>query len=376
MKGSNMITRHNNGRRKRHGGDIRAFAVIAAAISFTPAASYADNDPRTRPPLVRTAVSAPSSHSARSFTGTVTARIESGLGFRVAGKIVDRKVDVGETVRRGQPLLALDPQDLELALRAKENAVVSARAMEERSAADEERYNRLLGAGAISKQAYDQARQTHESAVAALEAAIADANFARNEATYAVLVADSDGIVTQTLAEPGQVVAAGQIAIRVARSGEREAAVNLPETVRLPLGSEASASVYGDPKTYRARLRQLSSAADPGTRTFEARFVLEDAGGLPLGATVKVEVDVDGERQKAADTSVIPVGAVFDDGRRTGVWLVRDDATVTFHPVTVSQVGEETARVVGVDPGTRIVALGANFLSEGMQVRLAEGDAK
>ncbi len=372
------MTSQEKDRHSRRLGTVRtaALATFAATAVLAAAAVHADDDPRTRPPLVKTTVSARSSHSARSFTGTVTARIESGLGFRVTGKLIERKVDVGETIRQGQPLLALDPQDLQLALRSKENAVLSARAMEERSAADEERYRRLLGAGAISRQAYDQARQTHESAMAALEAAIADANYARNETTYAVLVADSDGVVTQTLAEPGQVVSAGQVVMKVARSGEREASINLPETVRLPLGLEATASVYGDAKTYKARLRQLSSAADPGTRTFEARFVLEDAGSLPLGATVKVEIDMDGERQRAADMSVVPVGAVFDDGSRTGVWLVRDDDTVTFFPVTISQVGEETARVVGVDPGTRIVALGANFLSEGMQVRLLEGDSK
>ena len=207
--------------------------------------SSAQKDPRNKPPLVRGAAVEQASESARSFTGVVVARIQSDLGFRVSGKVLERLVDTGETVRRGQPLMRLDPVDLQLQARAQQEAVASARARAKQTADDEARYRGLVAAGAVSASTYDQIRAAADSARAQLSAAQAQAEVARNATGYAALLADADGVVMETLAEPGQVVSAGQAVVRLARAGQREAIVHLPETLRPAPGSTAQAALYG-----------------------------------------------------------------------------------------------------------------------------------
>jgi RND family efflux transporter MFP subunit len=287
----------------------------------------------------------------------------------VPGKIVERFVDAGDAVKAGQPLMRIDDRDLRLALTAKTNAVASARAVAIQARADEKRYNALLQKDWSPPQRYEQARALLDSAEGRLSAAEAEADIARNEVDYAVLVADADGTVVETLGEPGQVVSAGQIVARLAHDGRREATVALPETVRPAIGSVAEASVYslGD-RRWPATLRQLSNAADPRTRTFEARYVLEgDAALAPIGSTVTVWI-----RDPAAATSaVVPIGAIVDQGGETGVWVVdRDSSTVSLRRVTLVGLGEESATVSGVTPGTPVAALGAHLLHEGEEVRI------
>lgn len=357
----------------RGAGVIAELSKIALASTiFLAVPAFAGDaiDPRTKPPIVRTALAQEIVAGRRSFTGIVMARVESNLGFRVAGKVVERLVDVGQTVRKGQPLLRLDDIDLGLALRAKENAVTSARAAVIRSQADEQRFARLLQSGAASHQLYDQSKQSYDTDVAQLDAALADADFARNESSYAVLLADADGVITQTLAEPGQVVAAGQPVVKLAHGGEREASVNLPETVRPIIGSAGMATTYGsDGSAIVARLRQLSSAADPATRTFEARYVLQSEAEVPLGSTIKVTIDLPTSDGVAGAGAVdVPIGSILDRGDGTGVWVVNGE-TVSFEPVHVLKIGEENAMVTGVKRGTTVVAVGVNLLTEGMAVR-------
>lgn len=357
------------------GGGVLSFlkkATLASTIMMAlPAFADDTGDPRLKAPVVRTALAKEIIAGKRSFTGIVMARVESNLGFRVNGKIVERLVDVGETVRKGQPLMRLDDVDLGLALRAKENAVTSAKAALARSEADEKRFARLLAVGAASKQLYDQAKQAYDTDVAQLDAAVADADFAKNESSYAVLVADSDGVITETLAEPGQVVAAGQPVAKLAHGGEREASINLPETVRPAIGSTGTATMYGeDENPIEVRLRQLSSAADPATRTFEARYVLQNAADVPLGSTIKVSIDL--QTNASAEPAVdVPIGSVFDRGSGTGVWVVKTDK-VAFEPVKVLKIGEENAVVTGLERGTVVVAVGVNLLNEGMSVRVGD----
>src|SRR5690242_19498055 len=150
----------------------------------------------------------------------------------------------------------------------------------------------------------------------------------QNEATYSTLAADADGTVVETMGEPGQVVAAGQVVVRLAHAGPREAVVFLPETVRPEIGSLAEASVYGNgQRRWTARLRQLSDSADAQTRTFEARYVLDgEAAAAPLGATVTVRL----ASTEAEPEVQVPLGAVLDDGQKTGLWVL-DRATSTVH---------------------------------------------
>ncbi|WP_036261734.1 efflux RND transporter periplasmic adaptor subunit [Methylocapsa aurea] len=346
---------------------LAAAVIVAVGVG---AAAAGERDPRQGPQLVQIAIVKPAEPSERAFTGVVSARVQSNLGFRVPGKVIERLVDIGQNVRAGRPLLRLDQQDLNLALAAKEHAVVAARALAVQATADEARYRQLVAKGYSTRQRYDQAKAAFDSANAQLAAAEAQAEVARNEAGYSLLLADADGTIVETLAEPGQVVAAGQTVVRLAHAGPREAAVNLPEAVRPAIGSAAQAKIYGASSAASpARLRQLSDAADPSSRTYEARYVLEgEASRAPLGATVTVGVATTG----AIDASEVPLGALYDDGKSTGVWVVDPaSSSVAFRPVLVRRLAEETAVASGVRAGERVVALGAHLLHQGERVRIA-----
>jgi RND family efflux transporter MFP subunit len=356
---------------------LAAVGLGAAAAILGPAAisrepdRAAQLDPRRGSQLVQIAVAKPAMASERTFTGVISARVQSNLGFRVPGKVIERFVDAGQDVRAGQPLMRLDQKDLDLALTAKENAVAAARALAVQAKADEARYRQLTAAGWVAKQRYDQAKAAFDSATAQLAAAEAQADVARNEAGYSLLLADADGTVVETLAEPGQVVAAGQTVVKLAHAGPREATVNLPETVRPAIGSPALARVYGSASVPSpARLRQLSDAADAASRTYEARYVLDGEASLaPLGATVTVTLST-GE---TTDTVEVPLGALYDNGQSSGVWVVDPhSSSVSLRAVQVRGLAEESAVVTGVKSGERIVALGAHLLHQGERVHLAD----
>src|SRR5687768_3657245 len=188
------------------------FVTVVGLLPFVLAAcndATSSTDPRTQPPLVRIETVETSVQSERSFTGIVAARVQSDLGFRVPGKVLERLVDAGQSVKRGQALMRIDPTDLRLAVRAHEEAVAAATARARQTADDEARHRDLVPTGAVSASAYDKVKAAAESARAELNAATAQADVARNETGYAVLASDADGVVVETLAEPGQVVAAG-----------------------------------------------------------------------------------------------------------------------------------------------------------------------
>jgi RND family efflux transporter MFP subunit len=346
------------------------FAVAVVTSLLAACNRPADADPRTEAPTVSVTQVVSDGEGTQRYTGVVSARVLSDLGFRVAGKVVERLVDVGQSVKRGQPLMRLDGADLSLALDAQAAAVSAARARALQASADEVRLRALVSQGAISTQAYELARAAADSAHALVDAAQAQQRVARNQADYSVLAADADGIVVDALAEPGQVVRAGEPVIRLARAGQREALVSLPETVRPAPGSIAQASLASLPgRTFAAHLRQLSGSADARSRTYEARYVLDgDAAQAPLGATVTVLLS----NAKAEGVMRVPLAALHDAGQGTGVWVVNEAGTaVAFRPVTVSRLEAESASIsAGLVPGERIVAMGAHLLHEGQTVRV------
>jgi RND family efflux transporter MFP subunit len=356
--------------------DVPFFAAVGL-LSFALAGcsdATSSTDPRTQSPLVRVETVAPSVQAERSFTGVVAARVQSDLGFRVPGKVLERLVDTGQAVERGQPLMRIDPTDLRLAMRAREEVVAAAKARALQTAEDEVRYRDLVSAGAVSASAYDKVKAAAESARAELNAAEAEALVARNETSYAVLLADADGVVVEALAEPGQVVHAGQVVVRVVHAGRREAVIELPETLRPGIGSTGRATLYGSGLTGPATLRQLSDAANRQTRTFEARYVLEGSlADAPLGSTVSIQIP----NGRSAQALQVPIGAIFDRGKGPGVWRVEgEQPRVFWRAVQVVGLGDEAASVVGdLEAGDRVVALGAHLLREGEHVRPTGSDA-
>src|SRR5436190_22837065 len=333
-------------------------------------------DPRLQSPRVEVFKAKAAGSNGRTFTGIVEARVQSDLGFRVAGKILQRSVDVGQRVQKGQPLMRLDPEDLRLSDAGEQASEEAARAKYTHAMADETRSAMLVKSGVISGREYDQDRAALDTANAQLEAAEAQARVSNNSSEYAVLSADADGVIVRTLSEPGQVVAAGQTVIQLAHDGPREALINLPEGVRPDLGTMASARLYGRDQMYQARLRELSDAADPASRTFAARYVLEgEASSAPLGSTVTIELLT--KRTSGSQCVQLPVGAIHDRGSGPGVWIVDEKSEVKFRSVTIASIGKEEVIVSGgVQAGEKVVALGAHLLQEGQVVNLPNEEKK
>ena len=351
----------------------RLFALVASlALSVTGCKKAVEADVRLKDPTVRLVTVQSDGQTSRTFSGVVSARIVSNLGFRVPGKIIERLADTGVTVKAGQPLLRIDRTDLAHEIANRAAVVEAAKARSVQAEADEKRYRNLLASRAISRQDYDRAKADEESARSLLAAALAEARVANDNAQYSELCADADGIVVETLAEPGQVVAAGQTVIMLAHAGPREAIVYLPEKVRPAIGSKAQAVLYsGDTDYYPATLRQLSDAADPVTRTFEARYVLDGvASQAPMGASVAIALN----DQSATSCLRIPLSALCETGKGQGVWVYdHSTSAVKFQPVRIARLAEEDAVIRdGLAENTRIVALGASLLREGQKVRVAE----
>jgi multidrug efflux system membrane fusion protein len=298
----------------------------------------------------------------RGYSGEVRARIETTLGFRIAGKIVERRADVGMAVKAGQVLARLDPTDAGL-------QVVQAEAQKALAAAELARYRDLKAKNYISASALD-ARET------TFKAAEAQAALAKNQAAYTTLVADRNGVVGQVLAEPGQVVSVGQAVFRLAPDGEREIAIALPEgeVGAFKPGQAAEVSFWAitgpAARPLAGRLREVSPVADPVTRTFAARVSLKDADPLlPLGmsATVRFPAGAPG-----ATTLLVPLTAIFQQGNQPAVWIVGADNTVKLQAVSVSAYSDAGAVVTGgLAGGEQIVAAGVNLLTAGEKVRVS-----
>ena len=353
-------------------------AVIAIGVVFGKDKKPLPAD-ATTPRVVRTYTVGSAGSDSMEYTGVIHARTESDLGFRVPGKIIEKLVKAGDHVKRGQALMLLDPTDLRLTANAAREAVEAARAQNKRALADELRQRGLVAIKAVSVQEYEQAKSAADATTAQLNSALANSRQLENQEGYAVLRADADGVIMEVPADVGQVVAAGNVVVRLAQDGAREAVVNLPEGTTKIANSKAVASLYADSgHSFPAKLRELSAMADPLTRTYQARFSLDGVGkNAPLGATVTVHLN--GQTSNIAlQQYEIPVGALYDGGTGTSVWIIHPNtSTLSRRPVAVAKLGSETALVSkGLRPGERILALGTHLVKEGEKVMILSGPAK
>jgi RND family efflux transporter MFP subunit len=336
------------------------------------------------PPVVRVVEVDAARHRTETtmhYTGVVRARTESNLGFRVAGKISERLVNAGDEVKKGEPLMRLDPVDYQLALQAARASVEAARAVHTQASLEQERVRVLVEKRAESRDLLEKATAAAESSAARLRSAEVQADQVANQATYTILGADSDGIVMTTLAEPGQVVSAGQTVIVLARDGLREAAIDIPEgSLEQVRKLAATARLYRDPAvTVPATLREISGVADPIARTYQARYVLEgDPTKFPLGATVTVGLDVSSSGETTPPMAEIPLGSLIDRGDGAAVWVVDPHtSSLQKRAVSIARLGAETALInQGLQPGDLVVSLGAQLLNSGQVVRMTKSSAK
>src|SRR5579871_471274 len=342
-----------------------AFLAVALAGCNDKAAEIAP----LRPVLVATAHYEAETPE-RSFVGTIRPRIEADMGFRVAGKVAKRLVEVGQTVDAGQPLATLDEADLILQAEQADAEFHAATGVLAQAAAAETRAKDLRAKGWTTDAQMDQARAAADEARARLNRAERSVDLTKNSLSYATLVADARGVVTATLIEPGQVVASGQTAIRVARFAEKEAVVAVPETLleRAKTGS-ASVTLWSDPnRKYAAKLREISPSADPATRTYLAKFSLPDVGdNVELGMTATLTLC----DQKTARVARLPLSALYDAGDKPSFFVVDDAGDVSLKPVTVkSYESNDVVISGGVDEGAKVVALGVQKLDPAQKVRV------
>jgi len=308
------------------------------------------------------------------FSGEVKARVESRLGFRVGGKIVSRKVDVGTLVTKGQVLMQLDPQDLQL---SQAQALANLRAAEtnrDLAKAELQRYQELRSKSFVSQAVLDAKESTYKSAQANVDAAQAGYRGQSNQAGYASLVSDVDGVVTAVNAEIGQVVAAGTPVVNVAKAGEKEIVIGIPEDKvdtlrRVP---DVQVRLWADPKNAVAgRIREISPVADPSTRTYTVKVSIPDSlAEAKLGMTAVV--------QFASKTPVpqikVPLTALFYEKKATSVWIVEQGA-VKLVPVTIGGVaGNDIVLSSGVKAGQTVVTAGVNLLKPGQKVKILGND--
>ncbi|MCW2241231.1 efflux RND transporter periplasmic adaptor subunit [Azospirillum canadense] len=358
-----------------------ALLLTAAMLAGCQEQSHhqADAGPVIRP--VRTITVQPQSFRlSETATGTIEARADADLGFRIAGKLVERKVDVGDRVRAGDLLAQLDDQDQRNALRTAESNLASAQAEQVQARNEEGRKRELLANGNTSRAIYDAALLSMRTADAKVVAAQAALQSARDKVGYTELMADRDGVVTTVGAEPGQVVEAGAMVVRVAQPEEREAVFNVAEAgIRgAPKDPVIEVTLAGAPDVAAlGRVREISPQADPVTRTHTVRIALENPpDALRLGATVTGRL-----KQPPAPVIELPATALLeetatDGSTRTLVWVV-DPQSQTVRRRIVAIRPRDGARgpdgpvivTDGLSKGDVVVTTGVHSLTEGQRVR-------
>ncbi|MCX2864703.1 efflux RND transporter periplasmic adaptor subunit [Paucibacter sp. PLA-PC-4] len=355
-----------------------SLATVAAAAGALLAACSEPTAPIAvvRPVFVTTVTQATSSQT-RSFTAVVRARVETDLGFRAGGKVVERLVEVGDVVKAGQALARLDPLDYQLAERAAADQVQAASVDAQQAASDEARLSRLLADGSVGAADHERQKARADAAAARLELARRQLDLARNREGYTSLVAPYAGVITALRFERGQVVAEGQPVLSIAREGEREIVADLPEEwVGRVRGLTAWAAPWNETTSaLRLVLRGLSPVANAQARTFRVRYAAAPesraaAAALPLGSTLQLNLS---GKPVGPASAMLPVTALVKASGSAGVWVLNAKGSgLVFNPVQVVRVDDATVHVSGLALGSRVVSVGAQKLDAGTAVRAIE----
>ncbi|MDR7151892.1 RND family efflux transporter MFP subunit [Hydrogenophaga palleronii] len=354
---------------------LAAASLLLAGCSEPPVLPAA-----VRPVFVATVTSAPTPQN-RSFTSTVRARVESDLAFRTGGKVVVRLVEIGSHVKAGEVLARLDPADYQLAVQAAVAQVQAATVDAQQAASDEGRLGRLLADGSVGAADHERQKARADAAAARLDQARRQLDLARNREGYAALVAPYAGVVTAIRFERGQVVPEGQPVLSLARDGDREVVVDLPEDwVGRARQLQATAAPWAEPQArMHVALRELSPQASNPGRTYRARFAAtQDARAqlstLPLGSTVQLTLSAP---QAGPATVSLPVSALLKGSGPEGVWTLNAQGSgLVFTPVKVLAIDDSTVQVTGLAQGSRVVTVGAQKLDAGTVVRAIERAAE
>jgi membrane fusion protein, multidrug efflux system len=351
---------------------LNVLPIFVAALAMAACKPQAAITTQPQPVQIMT-VEGTSAAATRTYTGVVRARYETDQGFRVAGKIIARKVDVGQRVEAGQVVAELDPTDLKLALQSQEAEVMAARSNREQAVAAEDRFRKLFQQGYVAKAALEQRTATADEARSRAERSDRNLALARNQLAYAELKAEHTGTITALQMEIGQVVGVGQTVARIARLDTLDAVVAIPEQMlQAAQSSTAEVEIWGNSGSrVKAKLRELAPEADRLSRTYQARFALIAPGTqVQLGRTATVHLSGAGE----AAIMQVPIAAVINDGRGAAVWRIEEgDKRAVRAPVTIASLTKDHALISsGLVNGNRIVTLGAHMLDETKPIRIVE----
>lgn len=306
------------------------------------------------------------------FSAEVRARVESRLGFRVAGKITRRQAELGQHVRAGQVLAQLDPQDYRLAADAARAQQAAARTNRDLAEADLKRYRGLREQNFISAAELERRESTYRAAQAQLEQAQAQLASQGNQANYTTLVADVPGIITAIEAEPGQVVSAGTPVVRIAQDGARDVVFAVPEdrAALIKPGSAVTVRGWAGGAELEGKVREVAASADAVTRTYSVKVAIDAATAPALGATVYARPQA--LSRTGTPVLKLPTSALRQEGQGSAVWVLdKSSMTVRSQPVQVATAdGNEAVIAAGITPGTTVVVAGVHVLSPGQKVSL------
>ena len=326
--------------------------------------------PEVRPVRTVTVARQPSGESV-VLTGHIEAENEAALAFRISGRMIERPVNIGDRVQPGQVLARLDPQNEQNALRSAQAALSAAQAQLTQARNNYGRQQNLLSRGVISRAEFDHAQQGLQTAQAQVDDAEAQLKIARDRLSYTELHADATGSVTARGAEPGEVVQAGQMIVRIARQDGRDAVFDVPAQLLRSGWGDAPIAVHlaEDPKvTAMGRVREVGEQADPVTRTFQVKVGLADPPpALRLGSTVNGSLQLE-----TAPMITIPASALTQSNQRPAVWVVDPSSSVvSMRNVEVSRYDPGAVVVShGLETGDIVVTAGVQALHPGQKVRL------
>jgi multidrug efflux system membrane fusion protein len=358
---------------RRIGGAVVASAALAGLLGLAACNKPQEKTDSTRPVTV-VKVQRDGADAAVSYTGDVRARYETALGFRVAGKLVARLVEVGSSVVKGQVLARLDPSDYQLNIEAARSQLAAAESDFRQAQDDLARYTELYQKRFISAAEFNRRKTSFETAKARLQQAKAQLGVTQNQSAYTTLRADQNGIVTAITAEVGQVVAAGTPVMKVARPEEKEVVVSVPESRLDELRSvrEIAVTLWAEPDArFKGRIREVSPSADPVTRTYTVKVtVLDPSPAVQLGMTANVLLG----GGTGMPVVRLPLSALYQKGKEPAVWLVdANTGKIALRPVKVGRYTQDSVEVLeGLKTGDVVVRAGVHKLFEGDTVRVIE----
>lgn len=355
-----------------------AHSLPVAAVLVAAALAGCSKPPAAEDPVravkVQT-VGASAYGTAPEFSAEVRARIETPMGFRVAGKILRRQAELGQRVQAGQVLAQLDPQDYRLAADAARAQQASAQTNRDLAAADLKRYRELRAQNFISGAELERRETTYKSAQAQFEQAQAQLASQGNQTSYATLVADTAGVVTAIEAQPGQVVSAGTPVLRIAQDGARDVVFAVPEdrAAQIRPGSDVAVRGWSGGPDLPGKVREVAASADPVTRTYTVKVAIDAATAPPLGATVYARPQA--LSHVGAPVLKLPTSALRQEGNGSAVWLLdKASMTVRSQPVQVATAdGNEAVIAQGLEPGMQVVVAGVHVLAPGQKVSIYQG---